>query len=47
MAQVVGSTFQIDRNFDAFIATGTVPLKTGQGLHQTTGKLKSKLFPVS
>ena len=39
MVYAVNSTFQIDRNFDAFIATGSVPLKTGLGLPQTTGKI--------
>ena len=37
MLHTVNSTFQLDRNFDAFIATGTVPLRTGVGLPQQTG----------
>ncbi|CAL8147571.1 unnamed protein product [Orchesella dallaii] len=37
MNQIVAKSFQIDRNFETFIATGNVPVGTGQGLPQTTG----------
>lgn len=37
MSAIVSSAFSIDRNFETFIATGNVPLNTGQGLPQTTG----------
>ncbi|XP_035705824.1 DNA-directed RNA polymerase I subunit RPA2 isoform X2 [Folsomia candida] len=37
MGSIVASTFQFERNFEAFIATGNVPLNTGQGLPQVTG----------
>lgn len=38
MNQIVAKGFQIDRNFETFIATGNVPTHTGQGLPQTTGQ---------
>jgi len=37
MNHIVQGTFNIDRNFETFIATGNVPLSTGQGLPQTSG----------
>lgn len=37
MAQIIASGFGMDRTFETFIATGNVPLNTGQGLPQTQG----------
>lgn len=37
MNHVVSKSFQIDRNFETFLATGNVPVNTGQGLPQTSG----------
>lgn len=37
MSSIVAGMFLFDRNFETFIATGNVPLNTGQGLPQTTG----------
>lgn len=33
----MSSSFTLERNFEAFIATGNVPLNSGQGLPQTSG----------
>lgn len=37
MNAIVGKTYFIERAFETFIATGNVPLNTGQGLPQTSG----------